>query len=309
MTNIVDANLPQPGRGYEPAENVGKKEDENPYIKEIRQMAAAKLAAGMFGGPTDKDHYEGLPIKILQSAMENNAQLVKQANDMVEKKEKDVETLRAKADKSQTDLMSMMFSEWGRVSGDLKSIMDKIEKKEPPPRDAITTIKEAKELITMIGGELGVNRAPAQVVPSNEEISLRRQEAQWAHDDRILAMNMELEKMRNDLTFKLQELADKKEDKKREYEDSKTMRSNALSMVTDIAGAAAEGFRAKTGGVASQPDTPGKGTPPPDNNEIVAFVKSFPCQNCGEAVAVPKDDSPIVCPSCSTQYGLKRAGM
>jgi len=309
MAIIHDANLAA-GKGESIVQGA-KQEEDNPYMKDMKQMAAAKMFGQAMGGAlNDKDHADGLPVQILKSAMENNAALVKQANDMVIQKDKLAEDLRTKVEASQNNLYGLMFGEMQKTAAELRAVVEKVNENKPPPRDALTTIKEAKDLISMIGNEMFGSRlnTPAPV-ESNEALALKKKQMEWEHDERLVKLQAEIAHMQNEMTLKLEELKDNKELKKMEREDAKKFREGAFAQITDIAQAAAAGFKSKTGDVGAQAGQEHPAAEPAQSGGagIMAAIESFPCQNCGTKLAVPEKGDKVVCPECDTTYTLKRA--
>lgn len=308
---LHEANMPDGQNAEQPPGGNNKvSQQENPYMKVVQQASEAKLAAQILaggGGVTDKDHQDGLSVKIIETAMNNTAGLVKQANEMVDRKDKQAEALRSEAAIAQKDLYGLLFSEMSRTGADLRAVIEKIDKDKGSQKDSMTVLKDALGLVTVLKQEFGLGAQPQVVAqPVGESpASIELARMKMDHEKQMKQLEIQVAQMNQDLQFKLLEFNDKKVQKAEELKSNNEFRTTALNTVTDLAAAAAAGFQAKMGGVGSQAG--GQGAPAAGGDSgIKAYVSNFPCQSCGERIAVPATGNKATCPSCKIEYDLDR---
>ncbi len=127
------------------------------------------------------------------------------------------------------------------------------------------------------------------------------------HEATMKKMDMELQKMNQDLQIRLAEFTDNRETKKREYEDSKKFRSDAFSTVSDIVAAAAAGFSEKIGGSGVIASNAGATKETKSSSkEKSSLVTGFECKDCGTPITVPDGATEVACPNeqCGAKYTL-----
>lgn len=290
-----------------PQMNQSKPEEYNPYLVEVQKVAKARLVGLALGiGSEGGNREEPLAATVVKEAMANSAKLVERANEMADRKDTAALEARKEADKSKTDLYALMFQEMSKTSADLRAVMANIDKDKPPPRDAISAIKEAKDLLTLMGGEMGLggNKQPPPTLSPDPQFAMQLEQMRENHDLAMKKFDAEMKEA--DRKFQLQ-MAQFQEDtryKRQEYDDGKKRGGAIMENVMDIGQSILAGVGGGTAKEVSQ-EAPESG----DNQEepaIKAMVKSFPCQFCQTPIAVPDDGNEVTCPNeeCGAKFTI-----
>lgn len=323
MALLHDANMPQSSTGEALPTNAGQGNPETlieRVLKHREQMKALDTVHDeMNGTKKGKNEEESLAASIVNKALDVNLKTNQDLRDEVRDREKDVNTARAEADKAKADLYTVIGQQIGGAMDRLEKIQEDMRKGvyDNPNRQKslVDQVKEAKDLLGVL--------TPAEPRPSsqssdsmdfNSTIALER--LKQGHEVEMRKLDLQIEQMKNDFQWKMAELTDNKKQRDREYEDSRSFRQTALQEVGDIAaGIAASmgggGAGVAAEGVAGQPQDGGQpppGPPPPPGvKPKMAYIQSFPCQKCGEPVAIPKEGNTVACTTdgCGMVYTIK----
>jgi hypothetical protein len=317
--NAPHLNLKKPPR---PGELSG--EEDNPYLKEVRMIARARLASDALGfvpgslkqqgealGQSQKSgSNDELAASVVKAAIDNSSKLVERANEMADRKDRMAQEVRDKADESQKSLYQLMFGEMTRVSQDLRAVTDRIDKDKVPPQNALSTIKEAKDLLVMLNSEFGNKQAPVAAPPMRDmNIEIQLQQMRESHEINMRKLDLELKKLDIDLQTKLSEMSENKKWKELEWNEKKEFNKGAMSQIGDIAATIVAGIGANKAGAAvadnfNQHDgaVQGKAYQPP--NPETPQIQTFKCEDCGQTIAIPDTGSEITCttPGCGSKY-------
>ncbi len=309
MSLLHDANLPIVQGAEKLPANVGvDTPDLVDRVLKTREREMALKALGRMTG--DKEgNGESLAASIVNKALDVNLTTNKELRDQIQKSDAAIVIARGEADKAKGELYQVIANQVGAALQKLEKVQEDIHQgKTKSEKSLVEQVKEARDLLTILSPE---QKAASSVSSASEyTMNLTLQQMAKDHELNMKKFDLEIEKMRTDLQFKLAQLADEAKWKEREWEDNKDYKKNALNRVTEIAASIAAGF---TGGpqgdqISGQPIpaySPINSQPPP-MNEPQIFVKSFPCQGCGEAIAIPDDATEVLCPTpnCGMAYTI-----
>ncbi len=307
MAILHDSNLPAGNSGFAPPDNAGKKEEENPFMKKVQQAGEAKLAAIVMGDSMrSKGEGDGetLAVQIVKSAMDNSTQLVKQANDMAQYKDKEAQESRQIANKSQLDLYGMMLSEITHSRSDLAGLIDKLNSKtEAPPRDAVSIMKEAKELLTLMGGDVfGVRSAPPPH-QGNSAVEVQLETLKQAHA--LALKQLDFTMAEADRKFQLQMLQFQEDTKwkREEHEENKGKGKETIDSLMDIGQSILAATTAGSGvGVQAAPHQ--VAAEAAEGPAITLTATKYPCQFCHAILDISEAGDKATCPGCGAEFKI-----
>jgi hypothetical protein len=276
---------------------------------------------------------ESLAATIVTKAMELSSKANERAEHLADRNDDIAQKARLEADKAKSDLFSITAQQIGGALENIKELRQEI-KQGSPPRDLVTQVKEARELLTVLSPPQP-KEAPAPVgVDSTVTIALEKM--RMDHEMTIKGLDLQLQKMNQEFQIQLSKINTDNSYKKQEYEDSKNFKSRGLDTLSDAAAAIAAGFAGAGAGagqnapVASGPvafsppgaspvaetvaEPPiatmpyGDGSSPAGavagEQPIQAKVTGFPCQNCQTKVTVLPGATTAICSKCGSDYEI-----
>jgi hypothetical protein len=312
MCPFEDVNVPRiPGKVVAPT-GIGQPSDPtfmDDVIKARRQAAAEEIAKRTFnsGGSGQPD---SLAVAIVTKAMDN-------LNKAEERYQRDADKSREVATAAATELRNAQASLSKIQLDQTNATLTKVEaaidamKHGQPPKSTADTIREAQELVGLLGG----NKPDPSPVPraTDPTIELQILQMKLNHDLQMKKFDIESARAEREFQLKLQEFADNRADKKVENEDKRNLRANGLNALQDIANSVVVGMGADMGEappvakhpIASQAKSPTAANHQPVTEpQMEAVLLSFPCQNCKTEIEVPKGGGNVSCPDCGATYNI-----
>lgn len=313
---VEDANEPKIKKKVV-APVVSKEETEPSMIDDVlrlrRQRKAEEIVDREFPPPeAKKQEGESLATTIVTKAMDNLSKAEERAEQAADASRGEVVAANAELAKAREDLYKVQYESIKDMVGKLNTTLEGIRQGSANPKTAKQVIAEAKELDEILhpGGRPTGEAVPQVDLQTQITITKMNQE----HELAMKKLDLELQKMKQEWDIKLMEFKDNRDFKQKEYEDSQRMKTDGMGALQDMAVAITHGFErdkgvqspvtaaaaaAKSGPLRSEPGREGAA-------DVVATIKSFPCQQCSEPLAVPEEGDTIVCPQCSTEYKITR---
>lgn len=308
---VRDANAPEIKKTGGAPQGVGNTPATDPMVDSFLKLRQAKVVEAMvnneFGGG-NKNQEDGLAASIVKGAMEIANKSAERAEKLAERNDNQAVMARQEADKAKETMFSVVLGEIGKAISGLSEMREDIRRGAPPPRTLADTLKEAQELRKLLDGGEGP-RAAAPPASIDANVSIQLEGMRQNHELAMKRLDLEIEKMKSEYSWKLQEWKDNREIKLQEYEDSKKMRDGAFGVIGDIAAAASAAFGGgEPNSIAAQP---GQVQPAPgQDRQFEAFIVNFPCQLCHTVIAVPAGAPKVKCPNpeCGTEYEIRMPG-
>lgn len=177
------------------------------------------------------------------------------------------------------------------------------------PKSAFENYKEVKAELAGVVSELVPPRTTQSGVSDEVAIALKKMEI----DQQRLMEQMRQDSVRQDRQFTLQLKQFDEESRRRwaEYQDTKTIRTDAMEGLQDVLGSLGKSLRVKTEDAEenSHPAASGAGmnSATPGETSISGSIAEFPCQFCKTKVPVEKGDTVVTCPNseCGAKYEIK----
>jgi len=306
---IEDVNKPKvEGKTAPP---IGRSEQQPTMVDEmlkIRQYRDAKdLIDKTMGDGPPKAEVESMGASVVKAALDNSQKAAEAAQAMADRKDVVAEKARKEADDSRQAFYTILFQQMSDVSRNLQSAFDDV-KRGAEPKSATSIIKEAKELLEVIApqkpeGERVQATAP---VDMTSQITLKKMELD--HSLAMKQLELTIAEMNNNFNLKLADFKDNKERSWRKYEDDKSFRSEGLGALQDIGMAISGGIKKDMPGsrVATKTAEAKSGTKVSREEEYAVEVNAFPCQQCGEQIAVPEEGGIVTCTQCGSEYTVRK---
>lgn len=275
--------------------------------QKMLEKELAKLDEPATPAKKEKEGEDSLAATIVKAALEANTKATERYEKLAERNDEATQKARAEADVAKAQTNAIVAQQIGGALEKLEKMQTEV-KSGNTPRKLKDEIQDAVDLINVLrGSDKPAGGGGGGATGPSEQLTVTLENMRQTHEMGMKKLDAEIAKMNAELKIRMAEFDDNRETKRMEYEDSKKFRDNAFGAVTDIAAAAAEGFKSKTGeGIGTQVQ-PAANQPAQSEPEVMVAIKSFPCQSCGGEIAMPASGEDVICPECGVHYALKRA--
>lgn len=276
-------------------------------VEEVAEAAVVIKTLGirpdsLEGNAKEKDGADNLPATLLTGALDAYKDAAKRAQETLDKKEADLKAARDSEDVAKAAYYQVQVDAVKETQARIEKALDEL-KKGGEPRDAVSILKEADDLIQHVNKMRPQPSTESKgTVVISEETQIRLEEMRQAHDIEMKKLDIQISQMNQDFQIRLAEFQDNRTAKMREYDDRKDFRNRGLEGFEDLAHSMAQGLtREREGSVST------KGRKSVAEETVQAAVRQFSCQFCGTKIPVKSDSESVTCPNdeCGAQYEVK----
>jgi hypothetical protein len=315
MSPVRDINAPIPKGSTNPP--VASDKDLEPSLmdevaKARRLKKVEQIIDREFPPPEKRaDQGESIATTIVNKALDNLSKAEERAEVAADKSREEVAAAGEALDKAKEDLYRVQYDSIKEMVGKLTTALEDIRKGVAKPKTLQDIVGEAKELDALLHPE--GSRPPGGGSPPAVDTTTQITMLKMQQDHELAMKNLELQimSMNKEWDLKLLEFRDNKDVKLKEYEDGKKFRSEGLGALQDVVMAINQGVeRDMEDTITGEPKTRARRQARPrateEGEELEASIKSFPCQTCGEKLAVSEEGGQLTCPQCGTEYNVTR---
>lgn len=270
-------------------------------IKKIHEDAilagATKEAYKEVGlvSPETKGKPDGESPSVVGVALNQMTTMIKENNEMVKEKAKEVVAAHQEADEARANLFATQLE-----------ILKNMQSEMVESRKVISAQNSPEAAVAMVEKWEGIFnkwRPPATEKPTHvqhsgpsDEVTLKLEEMRQVHDLEMKKLDLQIAAQNNEFQLKMLQFNEDSQRRWKEYQDGTKFKENAYNGFSDLAASIAAGIDKERKGVASDTE-----------DTIQATVTGFKCQGCGQHITIPEGAEKVVCetPGCGAEYAIK----
>lgn len=278
-------------------------------LKIRRQRVAEDMMKNEFGSGGGRD--ENLATTIVTKSLDKMSEAEKYYQDIAAKAEARADGMGAELSQAKEDLVRVQVEGIKEMMGKLGDTLKEI-KTGTQPKDALTTVREAKQILEALQGERPeASAAPPPNPQGDLQTQLALLKLQFDNQLAIKRLDLEIARQNNEFEINKLRLREEHNDDVRRYQDNLSFREKGLNTISDLASGISAGIGREMEGTDQQghvesTKVASKGQPAEPDTDYELTVKSFRCTGCGETLAIPPTGDEVTCPSCETTYAIGR---